>query len=748
MAKKIRLKFIIRILLLILLAAGIGLFGLYTLRGCRKVERFRDALAAYHSEDYPLARKLLLETLMEDRNNELAYVKLAEIYHLDGNWPAEAECWNRAAALNPPNKVYPEKLRDALLLSGNHRRIYSELGLKLRTDGQLPDKELEAYVFSAIRTNNPKEAEKAWKDATAKNPALKLQPMGQLITLMLNLDSQTPEEIGANLKLLADSDNPIVAFDALRMLAIHYRSNNGTDRQLEDTLLKAARLNRFIGEPALAEYYTARYRFDDAIKTYEDYLKNYNFIRYALALADLYVYRNEKGKLAELAGKFHSGRKPVLRAGYYMDALLAFMENNEARLAEIWDNNEGVSRSPLAALIALQVNIRRGNTDEVVRLAPVFTQNRQFLDFNARAVGMLYLYVQKLIGEKNLQDATRLARLIYDPARPDVFLTRVILRDRLNRNALDEKALNTALKEFPQDPFLLQLAAELYFIKNQMQESLKYVAQFRAAHKEDSPGLDLIDALALEQTGQIDAAFAAFGKLVRKFPDNIELDNLFIELCRKHNRKQDLEMLLELLSSRREPALREFVPYISAEINLLEGKKDEALKLLANADTGNEQLLLRGAYLLGENDRFEPAIRYYNKLAELAPALRPLTLINLSEIYKAKGDLSKSRQYAFDAWRLSPDGDNVKFCYASRLSENKDYAGVVEVLKLPRYTAKVDERFLKLWEPAMNEVIKSAFEEKRYEQVLENCRYLRFYFPDSPTARTYIEKVTALQKKK
>jgi tetratricopeptide (TPR) repeat protein len=749
MAIKNKLKLIIRILLLILLAAGIGLFILFSVRSCRKVERFRDALAAFDSGDYGLARKLLLDTLIEDRNNELAYVKLAEIYHRDGNWPAEVECWSRAIALNPQNKAYPEKLWEALLLSNDYRRIYSEFGMKYRTAGQLPDKELEIYVFSALRTNNSREAEKAWKEATAQNPGLRLQPMGQLISLMLNLDKQTPDEIRAGLEKLSESENPIVAFDALRMLAIYYRFNNGTDRQLEDVLLKGAKLNRFIGEPALGEYYTGKYRFDDAISTYENYLKDHSIIRYALALADLYVYKNEKAKLTELASKFHSGNKVVLMAGYYMDALLAFMDGNTEKLVRIWNSNDDISRSPLAALIALQVNILRDNPDGVAAIAPVFLQTRPFLDFNARAVDMLYRYCQKLISQNKLSAATRLAQLIYDPARPDIFLTRVILQDRLTRNSLDEKALNTALKEFPQDPFLLQLAAEFHYGKNQMQESLKHAARFREVYKEDSPGVDLIEALALEQTGQLDAAFAGLGKLLQKYPDNIGLNNLFLEFCRKHQHRQALELMYQTLSARKEPAVREFLPYIAAEINLLDGKKDEALKLLAEADSNHEQLLLRGAYLLGENDRFKPAVRYYEKLAELSPSLRSLTLINLSEIYKAQNEQEKALRCAFDAWRLDPDNGNVKFCYASRLSENKDYAQLVQVLKLPRFKSKdVDERFLPLWQPAMNEVIKAQFDEKRYEQVLESCRHLQAYFPNSPTARTYIEKVTALQEKK
>lgn len=89
----------------------------------------------------------------------------------------------------------------------------------------------------------------------------------------------------------------------------------------------------------------------------------------------------------------------------------------------------------------------------------------------------------------------------------------------------------------------------------------------------------------------------------------------------------------------------------------------------------------------------------------------------------------------------------MKFCYASRLLEDKEYEQVIEVLKLPRYPGKVEERLLKLWEPAMNRVIESSFGEKRYEKVLEYCRYLQIYLPESPVARQYIDKVNELQKK-
>lgn len=747
MAKKIKLKIIIRVLLLILLAAGVGIFILFTVRGCKKVERFQDALNAFNAGDYPLAKQLLLKTLIEDNNNEFAYTKLAAIYHQEGNWPAEVQCWSRAMALDSTNKTYPPKLWNALLLDNDYRRIYSELGIQLRAHGELSENEWPVYVFAALRTNNPREAARGWKDGLAKYPALAQQPLGRLVTVMLDINDTKGPKLESELKNLAKSDDPIVAFDALRMLSVYYRLNRGTTQQLEDALKEAARINRFIGEPALAEYYTGQYRFDDAIRTYENYLKSFSIVRYALALADLYVYQGDKEKLIELSKKFHSGNKLVLMAGYYMDALLAFMDDDTDKLIAIWDNNEGISRSPLSALLALQVNIQRNNSDEIIRLAPVFIHRRAFLNFNRRALEMLYLYVQKLTAEGKLEDATRLARLLYDPTKPDLFLTRVILRDQLSRNTLDEKALTEALTKFPKDPFLLQLAAELYFSRNQSQKALEYVTRYRKAFKEDNPGMDLIEALALEQTGQIDAAFTVFDALIRKMPDNPELDNLFIEMCRKHNRKQNLETLYKVLSEQRKPEIREFLPYVSAEILLMEGKKDEALKLLAESDTSNRQLLFRAAYLLGENDRYKPAIRYYEKLESIAPDFRPLALINLSEIYKAEGKKKEALQSAANAWRLDPESSNVKFCYASRLQEDKEYEQVVEVLKLPRYPGKVEERLLKLWEPAMNHVIESSFSEKRYEKVLEYCRYLQIYLPESPVARQYIDKVNELQKK-
>lgn len=731
---------------LLLLVIGVGLFVLFSVRGYKKVERFRRAVEAYEGGEYQLARPQLLAALGEDPNNERAVVMLAEIYRQEGNWPAEAYFRERAVSLNPLSTEYPALRDRAELMGGDYNRLYTRLALQLKTKGVLDDTENQLYILSALRTNHSREAEAAWKAATAKNPAFGgLPPLGELLTVMFELPNLKREERLSKFAALVKSADPAIAFEGLRMLTLHYRFNGGTVEQQENTLKKAAVVNRLLGEPALAEFYNQRYRFDEAIAIYEKYLVDYPSIGLSAVLAELYVFTNRRDKLTALSEKFRSGSKQVLMTGYYMDALGAFMDNDLAKMVAALDGTENAFGSPLGSLLALRVAIYRNQLSDVQRLARRFLGRPSFLNINRRATEMLHGYVQLLLRENNAADAAKIAQLIYSPSNPDMLLTRVLMRDRLLRNLLDDASIAGALKSFPDDPFLLQLAAEYYLGRGQFAKVLEQVDLYRSKIKEENPGIELMRVMALEQTGKLDEAFSEFRRIIEKNPDNVMLLGACFEMAWRHGRRQELAALAAYVAGRKEPAIREFAPYMEAEFKLLDGDLEGALKLLADADSTLEPLLFRAAFLLGQNDRFAPAIRNYEKILANFPESknRSLILINLSELFAASGDRKRALELAADAWKLAPDDPNVRFCYASRLLEEKDYAAILDVLKLPRFQSRVPERQLKIWETAVTERIKQVFEHKNYDQTLDLCRHLQIYFPDSPVAREYLEKVKA-----
>lgn len=747
--KKLKLKILIRVFLLFILLIGIGLFTLFSIRGCRKVERFHNALAAYDAQDWPLAKRLLLNAIVEDNNNETAIVKLADIYHREGNWPAEAYCWERASSLNALEASYPVSRTNAWLMAGEYSRIYSDFSLKLKTKTELNDNEQLFYILSAVRTNRQKEAQEAWGKLIQKNASIKEKPLGQLLNFMFTLPSLKSEEILSELKQMSESDNKIVAHEALRMTSIHLRLTRAKPEQLEEVMKKAVQVNRFLGEPALAEFYVLSYRFNDAIPIYENYLESYKNIAFSISLAELYFFTNQKEKLAELSKSFQTGSKNTLQVGYYMDALLASMNDDMDAMVKAWDGTAGAFNSPLASLISLHVNIHKNRLQEVEKLATRFTGPISFLNINERALTMLHLYVQKLVStDKDFTSAAKIAQIIYKPQKPDLLLTRILLRDKFIRNLLDDTTLEAGLKTFPKDLFLLQLAAEYYLSKEQPIIVLKYTKRYQEASEQPNPEIEFIRALALIKTGKVDEGFKEFEKVLKNIPDNIFLFNFYFNICREYKRKSNLEEFHKLLASKEEAKLKEFLPFIEAEIKLLEDKKDEALDIISKANADNEQLMMRGAYLLGTYDRFEPALRYYNTILEKFNIDKALILINMSEIHAATGDKGKALKTASDAWKLKPNDDNVKFCYASRLKENNDLSSIIDVVKVPRYKANVPERILELWKPAVETMIKTYFEQKRYEHALDYCRYLQIYYPNSPLAEEYIQKINELTKKK
>ncbi len=748
--KKLKLKILVRVFLLLILLIGIGLFALFSIRGYRKVERFQKALAAYDAQDWPLAKKLLINAIVEDNNNETAITKLASIYQREGNWPAEAYCWERATSLNAFESSYPVNRLNAWMLAGDYARLYSDFSLKLKTQSTLTDDEQLVYILSTVRTNHQKEATEAWKKLTEKNASVKEKPIGKLLDFMFTLPTLKSDEILPKLKQLSELEDKVVAYEALRMTAINLRLNKAKPKQLEEVLKKAMEINRFLGEPAIADFYVLSYRFNDAIAIYEQYLKTFSNVPFSIALAELYFFTNQKEKLETLSKKFQSGGKNTLQVGYYMDAMLASMNNNMDAMVKAWDGTAGVFNSPLASLIALHANMQKNRVSEVEKLAIRFTGRVSFLDINDRANTMLLLYVQKLITtDKDFASAAKIAQIIYNPQKPDLLLTRILLRDKFTRNLLDDISLEAGLKTFPKDLFLLQLASEYYLSKEQPVVALKYTQRYQEAAGETvNSEIEFVRALAMIKTGKVNEGFNEFDKILKTLPDNTALLNFYLSMCRDFKRKGNLEEFHKNLAAKEEPKFREYLPFVEAEIKLLDGKTDEALDILSKVDaTTNEQLMMRGAYLLGTYDRFEPALRYYNTILEKFNVDKAFILINMSEIYAATGDKAKALKAATDAWKLKPEDDNVKFCYASRLKDNNDLLLIIDVLKVPRYKADIPARVLDLWKPAMESAIKTYFDQKRYEQTLDYCRHLQIYDPDSPIAREYTLKINELNKK-
>ena len=141
------------------------------------------------------------------------------------------------------------------------------------------------------------------------------------------------------------------------------------------------------------------------------------------------------------------------------------------------------------------------------------------------------------------------------------------------------------------------------------------------------------------------------------------------------NRIEDLRFLA------RNP---QYQPYCQSAILLAEGKKVEALNILANADAGgNEDLLFYAAKTLAENDRHNEALKLYKLFPEKS-SYRLDVLLNSAELYSALGNYDEAVKFAQMAYQIAPTLSVVQYCLADKLYKNGQVSEIADIAKFDK----------------------------------------------------------------
>lgn len=733
-------KVILLSLVLLITACSLGLFAYYLLRNHQRTMRFQDALTQLDAGNTAFAKQLLSISINEDPNNELAFVKMAEIMAQEGHWNNASILWRRAAILNPLKAEY-RQAEIQMMLRG---RLYNKLASALELDSKsakLSPLQNCYLAYANYQLDRQLLAETIFQAINDRDTLL--SPMAKLLEVVLNPKKSSLEVQLLQLAELAKASDPVVAFEALELLARQF-TLDGERARAEDALIRAQELNPECARPLLGEFYFFTGNLDAAIPILQEILQEGLNPAIALMLGEAYASQNRLDDIQELSKQYRSGNKGILQVGTYLDALLAFGRQDLNALQENISRISGVFKTPVALMMSLHAAAHARDLKGITQvIKDLRSSTHQELLPEAQAIIMPL--IRTFFDEQNLGAAANLAELFRDPDQPDLFLTRVWLAGNFEKQILSRNEILGALQNFPDDPLLLRIAAAHAMQNRRFDEALGYIEHNLAkGNKELLVRQQHI--LALQNSGRIDDSIDHYRELLKEQPDNRSAVYGYFTLLVNNNRVDELQELLTERQQRPEAEERYLVPYIEAELALLDKDFDGMTAILKKAveeqpldekRSEDVELIYRCAYLFALMDDSQRAIELYERIAERYPM--PIMIqLNLAELYASIGKPDKALELAQAAWQSNGSLLATQECLGLRLVENKRFARAVQLLGLPVDSKKATPRALDAWRVAMEALIKDAFAAKKYLECITLSEQLLRHFSGNQLALDHL----------
>ena len=715
------------------------------------------AIALYNAGDYDDAKDKLVRVLSRDPHRENAVAALANIYHHYGDWGNETFFRQRLVRLNPLNKQYFDDYLKSAMRARNYNVIYSQLSLK-QIENEAMDPETAAlYLLSALHSGHVSEGKSFYRSKSLTEPKFFAQTeMGRFAETLLKAEPLVPREADKLFAALDDVKDPSVRFELLnmRVYLLSKIQDEENEAKIEAMLIESANLNNFAGGPILANYYFSRYRFEDAIRVSEDFLKTKVNTEMPVLYGESSLLSGQPELIPAMADRIRKleGRQSRIITAY-LDALTAFAAGDLAETKSLLQASGNLIETPMSSLISLILAVNSRSVSEVRLTLDRIMTRAPFLDIQERARSAALSYLLSELGDmkgfpdsRQVADYAAIAGLIQTPGDDNSFLQRIIMLDKYNRNALKEDDLQAILKEFPGDLVLLQIATEYYLFRNNTKLAMDYIEQYRKDSDDSGPDdMTVLHMLVLDQLGRHEEAEEEFRSIVERDPDNGDLLFYYYTYCTRHGfleRLRELEKRVAALPQN--SSLREFLPFIRAEIRFADGDKKVALDAFESAKTGRPDLIDYAGDFLAAGGRTDAAIKRYLSIQEDTLDKVQLNL-KLSRLYREKNDLASARKHAYAAWSQDREDLDARFAYAQFLVEEKDYADAIDVLKFPQYKAVFPENMLDLWSVAMRQQMKSDFANARYTPAYEGAKHLLVYFPYDDEAQDFIQRVEQIR---
>ena len=734
-----------------------GYFGAKTVR--RSHQR-RAAMAAYEKKDYEEAERLLWQYLRKDPNSEQEIVALANIYHEFGNTGTEAQMWQIASSLNALNAEYRKNMLDAAAKSASYGLLYSALGRKINLNEKLDDTELYLYVISACRSGHAKEGKAVFKKQTdADREAFHKSDLGRLAEFLATADTMSAGERQTYLNEAVASEDPIVRFEALYSGMLQ-KINQSTPEEVESILKQLKEVNYYVGTPILANYLFSQYRFEDLFSEAETYLERIDNFHMYLLYAEACALMDEPEKLKALEKKTRERGGAVSTITDYCRILLAYMENDEAKLAELIRKSAKTISSPIFRFIRLRAAITQGTHNEILAAANDLFSGAPFYDLFDRASILCEAYLaEQMLKPENQRDPSKmaeLAKILSGYRKDNRLISNIILADQVQKGLAKDADLLTARDKYPDDPLVLRITTEYMIQNNKPEQALPLIEQILGSKGEDdaeppSPRILFLKMVALDQTGRNDDAAEIFRSLVDRSEFEVAFLAEYFRFCNEYERINDLNAMADRLESVKDGKLKPFSVFFRAAAMILtedEAKNDEALKMLAASTEEDPMFTFYAATELGKADRLAEAEKKYLAIRDTYP-IPLLVYVNLSELYKDKGETEKALEAAKKGFELGGQSSWLpSFIYARRLSEAGKYEEAAGILNLPRRAGDYRAEVVDLWTTCMKQVIENSIRDQRYMQAEDQCKHLLTIVPDDAFAKENLEKVRELMSPK
>jgi tetratricopeptide (TPR) repeat protein len=743
--KKTKLIFVI-VLVSVVLLASLGFLGYFGVKSMRRSHLRMQAREAFAAEDWKKAEKLLNEYVGKDPDSEEDFVRLAQVYRHFGNTGAEMHCWYKASVLNPLKPEYWDNYTDCAMNARDFGHLYSALSRKLVFNAELSRKDKLRYLICAVMTNRAGDARKYYERIFRTTPEIfRKDDLGRLAEYVVTFDKLSDAERSSFIRDGMQSDDPFVRLECILFRATTLAVSGEEDLKQKESLLKqAAELNRYAATPFLVDFYYSNRIFGAVILVAEPYLADIENALMSVLYAESCVYSGHSEKLPPLIGHFRSlGRKYRTQTAYF-EALYDFTQDN-GNLARHMQEAGGVARSDLTNLMNLQIALNNDNKEKIVSIFETIMNDPPSRDLRERARSAVRIYLETKLQEKpdlaSDPGIIKLSRLVSGRDNKDPLLMRITISDLRNRNVLTRQILEENLKAFPQDRYLLQVAAEFELFNGNPELCLDYVERFYALEKEErSTAFDFLHMLALELTGKIDEATKEYAALLDHTGMDREILYRYLRFCIEHKRGEELSKMADRLDASNAPDLKALAPFFQAEALLLQEKKDEALALLETAKTDLPEFAFRAANLFLKYNLLDQALSRYQALAD-GNYSRQMVFANIAEVYLSKGMKKEALSYAKQAWEMNREVGIGQFVYAKMLAANEQYQEAGKVLNIPNRKVEMPEEVMTLWTDIMHHAIEKSIADQRYMQAEDQCKHLLIFVPDDELAKESLEKV-------
>ncbi len=722
----------------VVLFACLGFLGYFGVKTLRRSHLRNEAREAFAAEEWKTAEKLLQAYVGLDPDSEEDVVRLAQVYRHFGNAEEEMRCWSRANVLNPLKPEYWDDYTASAMKARAFQHLYASLIYKVNSKADMSLKDRKLYIICAFITGRTKEAGQYYQRMLKASPEIfHRDDLGRLAESLVTYGENTSDALSTFLLRGIQSDDPFVRQESILLsLADLVSSANDAasiDEQMESMLKQMAELNRFVGVPLLANFYFTHQRFDSVIEIAEPYLADIDDLLVSVFYAESCVYGAQPEKLKPLIEHFRSlGQKYKIQTAYF-EALYDFSQDDDDFARHLMEVGSAAQTS-LANLMNLQLALNNDNEEKIVSLLETIMTSPPFCDLRERSRTAVRHYLGTKIRENpDLAGDPRfikIARLVSDGKNDDPLLMRILISDQWDRNVLTRQILQENLDAFPQDPYLLQIAAEFELFNGHPEKCLEYVERFYDQKREERLiTFDLLHMLALELTGQVEEATKEFTALVDHTEMDREILYRYLKFCIDHERKEELSKMADRLDASEKPDLKSLAPFFRAEALLLQEKKEEALSLLKTAKTDNPDFAFRAATLFSTYDVLDEALSRYLALVDKY-SNKQLILANIAEVYLLKDKKAEALSYAKKAWEADQDSGLGQYVYAKMLAANGQYQDAERILRIPPRPIELPDMIRDLWTDIMTHCVREDLEKGVYQRALDRARHYLTLFPD------------------